>query len=1243
MIEGLHTEQTHERISFEELSSSKSLSFARASTMSDDAAGGSCAVPGIIQKLPRVDASISYIDRNWSHAERIIIPCNQKLAESLDIFFAKELQDSTLDIASMKNDSSTSSYICIEPFLDLLGAASEDDSVDWSFIYITNDDDTIWGRIAQSYAIYAAFFIGVAFMCILFLVVYVYHQCFHRRVCSGRKSRFDDTEHRTTNSDAKLEKIGKQEIKSEAGAVHVLLTELGMTQCSFVAYLSGFIIIGVFIVLFLTMVTLGDRGDFQRFIEAQKNLVLVFPSGTAEVFESMPEILRVALVTVGGRRSLKATIDSSDESFELWEVSHAFHCMDQLLSIADANMTTRVLGYLEMLDDQFKIHPPISISDFIQHQHSLMASLSPPEKVTTLPEKLMWSGKGSTLALTTSLERIKMLKKVDRASMRSLRRQIRHYLGFEPNTVEYNREIASIQPIQSQHQYSFSYSRDYLENSADFIDWALHNMGRLHEARPTIKLFDDGLKWKEISQSCSQEDLDVEMDNTGSSGKISMHLLLTLLHKIQGIGQHLLSLETMLSGFVTSKQELSTPRQEWSKPREKTSVTWNTTRHSNHDDISFWSDMIEKLQKVSNAVDICLSSNSSASASVCNHSNLNWCVQKAHIAVTKYNSFKERNVQGILSGIPDFESGQPNGTELLLGMLNHPEQTSMSLYNRYTAALAAREAVMNDIQQAHALVQKFVLAFGDNPNMYREVSETAAKLAQTLAEEFPTTVPAENNDESIGGITKGIIQPSSKSKHKVLDASNKEQNENQRLSRQLSTAIFGSLITNSSALLGALEVALQGDNSAQTYSRGALFYLLNIASQLFNIPRGWTNVTMFDKFAAHASENLLMGVQGIMDGRTGDILTFYEDNSICLMDECLVNTIEMLNTKSLRNGYPSFEQIYKGLYALPIILVSFAGLALGCSAMGQRMTVPFITLGCLIAPIMLGVAAVGIPALLVMSDFCTFVEPMLELSVKHIEPMICLQLGMNITQKEDNSLVCSWQLSETGQTLDFDFDQLLRSVLVPCMGSSFANMNITSGDINDSRLLRQEPIAQLWNSLEGAITSLLEDAILPYLGNNQTTLMGIEFDMPADQLLDEVLTATQHAIAEMKDTFDCQAFSSMFKTIKEPLCCDLTDAIFWLVVPWTTFALGILIALAPALLCLDQYRPRPQLRTVGLESFKATSNVCATNKAPPGSFRVDAYPGPSTLSSPIPLEDSSIVLRTVLRSLSSDNNTVHLY
>ncbi|GBG31513.1 Hypothetical Protein FCC1311_077372, partial [Hondaea fermentalgiana] len=1009
------------------------------------------------------------------------------------------------------------------------------------------------------------------------------------------------------------------------------------SRCALPAYVSGFSLMGIFILVFLTMIILGDKRGFETFVEAQKHLIVSLPNGTAALVRSVPSIVRTALVTVGGRSTV-AAIETFNSTLDLPEVSRAFFCLDSLTQMVIPNASTRAHDFFDTFQDAVQL-ADLDVPHAMNVSHHGSAAFLALPPMSTTP--------GVNEATSEHLESmLTIFSEAKAANIVNLSAALDEYAVSSSrydNANETLRALASFRAQLAQLPLTTNSSKWPLDTTVQDLLDELESISSQLQDESLLQQWQQGIEivkiselltaleplasmdvsqseedlnataWSLLRSKCAHGSLAVEIvAGTNESLVVnseSMLLLAGAIYDLRGRAaglQHtafavghiadllreLLSIIARMETLLAGTRDLLQSAQ---VALESSSLATYRLALSTLD---------EALDAIESLVEACVASEIDCESSDANDADGK--LADALGALTHFNHTRAPALQEVTIALQRMLE-IPEAVEEVVGEaaaadLAHDEAETALLAINITEGtnITAQNlaVILVDIETTRDILVRTSFVFEEEESLSAEFSLTSAVTSSmsefvvhdlvdflsSLREEelsrdldmygFPDTFVswADTLDLIFSHFTDLVIL---EEEDEVLDDNAENDDDDsatfanvvdrrgssslRELFEVVDLGYVGSLVRNSSAFLSALEAAADRDYSEQALPRGSWFYLLTVAGQFVDLPAQWTNISAFEEY--RTSETTLLGLQGVLDPNTGTVVDTYANDALCFMDECLVNTIEALNVHPIMAGFPSLRSVYLVLFAFPMVLVGFAFLALCCSALGNRLTAPFVVTGCLVAPVMFAVVAVGIPVLLAMGDFCEYVEPAILANVREMEANLCDELGLGVRRAQDGEIFCSVEI--LGEVrIDLDLDQLLQSALVECSGLSVANLE--SEDWENP----QEPISQLWDHVGKVTGPLLASALRPYLGEgNETVLLGISFDMTAEEVLEEVISSTGRIIADASVIFDCEAFALMFTTIKEPICCELTDTVFWLVAPWLTFALGVVGTVGPALLC----------------------------------------------------------------------------
>ncbi|CAK9014083.1 Uncharacterized protein (Fragment) [Durusdinium trenchii] len=376
------------------------------------------------------------------------------------------------------------------------------------------------------------------------------------------------------------------------------------------------------------------------------------------------------------------------------------------------------------------------------------------------------------------------------------------------------------------------------------------------------------------------------------------------------------------------------------------------------------------------------------------------------------------------------------------------------------------------------------------------------------------------------------------------------------------------LVVDNADMFTLIDVAADRDDDNLRFSRGAMFYLLSVFGALNGtVPDEiGLDVSVFEDL--RVDEGSILGIEGRYNPETGVYDTGYADGVFCVTDECISNTVDMMFSKPIADvplPLPAGTTISL-LYALPGLFCLFVLLALGCATCGRKMTAPMTFCGCAMIPFLfLFAGAIGMPFLLVVSDFCDYMEPTALTIISSSEATLCETFGLNVTMDSAGiETYCSFEVDQDNILL-FDLNEVTRSILLPCEGLSGANLD------DDQDL--QEPIAALWASVRNMSRPLLASNIKPLLESNETETQP-RLDEAVEEILDQLADAIDGSLVDLSNRLGCEQLGFILETVKDPICCSLADSLFFLVIPWFCIALSIFGCIVPILCCTRDFKRR---------------------------------------------------------------------
>jgi hypothetical protein len=359
-------------------------------------------------------------------------------------------------------------------------------------------------------------------------------------------------------------------------------------------------------------------------------------------------------------------------------------------------------------------------------------------------------------------------------------------------------------------------------------------------------------------------------------------------------------------------------------------------------------------------------------------------------------------------------------------------------------------------------------------------------------------------------------------------------------------------------VLDAMQAASNKD-----FSLGHLNYVMRTIQQA-NLTAStlWTG----EDFDAYRAQGVL-GLDGVY--AEGALVASYADDGRCLLDECIVNQVDIIN-KYPYNGLPmARESAWSRIFIFPILVVLLGILAFACSAAGRSCSSPLVACSCGLAFLLYMLAAGVLPMVLVFSDVCDNIAPLSASSIKAVEPTLCLSL-FNVSAVTDarGSVYCVLNVSG-GQSLHIDLDATVESLLGDCSAASWAN-------VASDAAAPEEPVKQLWKRVGEVARPIAKYYVDKATENN--TVLGTKALELMDQTSGDMADLIKQLAEGLSGPAGCAGLGAVLSSALDPVCCSLRTSLFFLIAPWFMIAIGISSCVLPIICCTS--RPRRNVAKV---------------------------------------------------------------
>lgn len=366
------------------------------------------------------------------------------------------------------------------------------------------------------------------------------------------------------------------------------------------------------------------------------------------------------------------------------------------------------------------------------------------------------------------------------------------------------------------------------------------------------------------------------------------------------------------------------------------------------------------------------------------------------------------------------------------------------------------------------------------------------------------------------------------------------------------------------------------DQSAR--SAGAIYYLTNLISQL-NDTVSVGSMTFVSASEAGAGATVFANAAG----------QTWADDALCLTDECLDATIDDLNTKNLnelevgstveKGSVPvplSREIILLLPYALPL-LIAIVGLipALGfCGRTWHRHCAA--CSACLICTcipwLFLFFGGLLFPMTMVFADACYGAPNVGYAFVAGSRGHLCVEQLDGVITVDGNCRV-----EVQGSTVEIDLEGTFAAIMGSCAG-------------------REDILDDVYESFKGVAKERIDEQL-----NNTVNDMD-DIRQPLRDVVntfgDNAATAADNLLDNLAETIDCEALNTAINNFIDPICCELTTSIYWIVSSWYLIAFTMCLCGYPASI-LGYKRFPQQLWGDYYESFRKPGG-----KAPRGAAAV---------------------------------------
>ena len=351
--------------------------------------------------------------------------------------------------------------------------------------------------------------------------------------------------------------------------------------------------------------------------------------------------------------------------------------------------------------------------------------------------------------------------------------------------------------------------------------------------------------------------------------------------------------------------------------------------------------------------------------------------------------------------------------------------------------------------------------------------------------------------------------------------------------------------------------------SNKDFSLGHLNYVMRTIQQA-NLTTStlWTG----EDFDAYRAQGVL-GLDGVYN--EGTLVASYAGDGRCLLDECIVNQVDIIN-KYPYEGLPmARESAWSRIFIYPILVVLLGILAFACSATGRSCSSPLVACSCGLAFLLYMLAAGVLPMVLVFSDVCDNIVPLSASSIKAVEPTLCLSL-FNVSALTDarGSVYCVLEVSG-GQSLHIDLDATVESLLGDCSAASWAN-------VASDAAAPEEPVKQLWKRVSEIARPIAKYYVDKATENN--TELGTKALDLMDQTSGDMADLIKQLAEGLSGPAGCAGLGAVLSSALDPVCCSLRTSLFFLIAPWFMIAIGISSCILPIICCTG--RPRRNVAKV---------------------------------------------------------------